>query len=368
MRLLSLTLEQFRSYGKLEVNFKESERITMLMGENATGKTNILEAIAILAHLKSPRKVDDEDMIQWEKSHYRIQGRCRTDAGEERSLEVVSQMEPRKTRAAFINDVRTPAQRYIGALPLITFTPDDLLLWNGAPSERRRLVDLLLCQVSASYLQALMEYEKSLRQRNSLLKQIKAGTQNPSSLDPWDEKLATLGAVITIDRLQLFETLQLTIRRELTALGERPKETLFRYVRKTQSPEETSLREELMAELLQNRERDVLITGTSIGPHRDDWTLIVDGHDVATSASRGQQRAALLACLLLEASFLELRTGEKPILLLDDVFSELDEAHRSAVLKRLSDHQVIMSAVELDADLRKKAHILSCPLVLSPKS
>src|SRR3989344_5178649 len=352
MRLLSLTLEQFRSYGKLEVNFKESERITMLMGENATGKTNILEAIAILAHLKSPRKVDDEDMIQWEKSHYRIQGRCRTDAGEERSLEVVSQMEPRKTRAAFINDVRTPAQRYIGALPLITFTPDDLLL----------------CQVSASYLQTLMEYEKSLRQRNSLLKQIKACTQNPSSLDPWDEKLATLGAVITIDRLQLFETLQLTIRRELTALGERPKETLFRYVRKTQSPEETSLREEMMAELLQNRERDVLITATSTGPHRDDWTLMVDGHDIATSASRGQQRAALLALLLLEASFVELRTGEKPVLLLDDVFSELDESHRSAVLKRLSDHQVIMSAVELDADLRKEAHILSCPLVLSPKS
>lgn len=366
MRLLSLTLEQFRSYGNLEVSFKENERITVLMGENATGKTNILEAIAILAHLKSPRKVDDEDLIQWEKAHYRICGRCRTDSGEERSLEVVSQMEPKKMRAAFINNVRTPAQRYIGSLPLITFTPDDLLLWNGSPSERRRLIDLLLCQVSASYLQALMEYEKSLRQRNSLLKQIKEGTQNVSSLDPWDEKLATLGSVITIDRLQLFETLQLTIRRELTALGERPKEAEFHYVRKTKAEEEASLREELIVELLKNRERDILITGTSAGPHRDDWTLTVDGHDIATSASRGQQRAALLALLLLEASFLELRTGEKPILLLDDVFSELDEKHRSAVLRRLSEHQVIMSAVELDESLQKHAHILSCPLVLIP--
>lgn len=361
MRLLSLSLEQFRSYGKLEVNFREQEHVTVLMGENATGKTNILEAIAILAHLKSPRKVEDQDLIQWEKSHYRIRGLCRTDAGEERSLEVVAQMEPKKMRVAFINDVRIPAQRYIGALPLITFTPDDLLLWNGAPSERRRLIDLLLCQVSASYLQALMEYEKSLRQRNSLLKQMKEGTQKLSSLDSWDEKLATLGAVITIDRLQLFETLQLTIRRELTAFGERPREVLFQYVRKTKAQEETLLREELMAELLHYRERDILTLGTSTGPHRDDWTLFVDNRDIATSASRGQQRAALLALLLLEASFLELRTGEKPVLLLDDVFSELDEAHRTAVLERLSDHQVLITAVELDPKLREKAKIIASP-------
>lgn len=362
MRLLSLSLEQFRSYGNLELSFDASDSVTVLMGENATGKTNILEAIAILAHLKSPRKVEDPDLIQWEKSHYRIRGRCRTDQGEERLLEVVSQMEPRKTRAAFVNGVRTPAQRYIGMLPLITFCPNDLLLWNGAPSERRRLIDLLLCQVSPAYLQALMEYEKSLRQRNALLKQIKEGTQNASSLDPWDEKLSMLGAVITIDRLQLFETLQLTIRRELTAFGERPREAFFTYLRKTKSQAEAPLREELAVELRNSRERDVLTLGTSTGPHRDDWTLIVDGHDIATSASRGQQRAALLALLLLEASFLELRTSEKPILLLDDVFSELDEKHRSAVLKRLSDHQVLMTAVELGEELRKKTHILTCPL------
>ncbi|HLD08152.1 MAG TPA: DNA replication and repair protein RecF [Candidatus Peribacterales bacterium] len=362
MRLLSLTLEQFRNYGNLEVNFTENELVTVLMGENATGKTNILEAIAILAHLKSPRKVEDQDLIQWEKSHYRIRGRCRTDQGEERSLEVVSQVEPKKMRAAFVNDVRTPAQRYIGALPLITFTPDDLLLWNGAPSERRRLVDLLLSQVSGSYLQALMEYEKSLRQRNALLKQIREGTEKLSSLDPWDEKLATLGTLITIDRLQLFETLELTIKRELTALGERPNEALFRYLRKTTAQSATPLHAELMSELLHYRERDVLTFGTSTGPHRDDWTLIVDNHDIATSASRGQQRAALLALLLLEASFLELRTGEKPILLLDDIFSELDEKHRTAVLSRLSDHQVLITAVELDSKLEKEAHVLICPI------
>src|SRR3989344_4968783 len=128
MRLLTLTLESFRNYGHLELSFPASESLFVLMGENATGKTNILEAMSILAILKSPRKVEDGDLITWEKEHYRVQGRCRSDTAEEKTLEVVSQIAPRKQRVCLINGVRTPVQRYIGSLPLITFTPDDLSL------------------------------------------------------------------------------------------------------------------------------------------------------------------------------------------------------------------------------------------------
>lgn len=362
MRLLSLSLEHFRSYGTLEVTFDGKKNVSVLMGENATGKTNVLEAISVLSLLKSPRKAEDKDLIQWEKAHYRIRGVLENDAGSALNLEVVSQMEPRKLRAAFINDVKTPATRYIGALPLITFTPDDLLLWSGSPAARRRLIDQLLCQVSQSYLQAMMEYEKILKQRNALLKQIREGEAGVSSLELWDEKLAALGALITIDRLQLFETLELTILRELTALGERPKSAHFRYVRKGTSTEESSLMREILAELASHRDRDIAMANTTVGPHRDDFTLVIDTRDIVTFASRGQQRAALLALLLLQASFLELRKSEKPILLLDDVFSELDEKHRRAILETLSDLQVIMTAVEFDESFRSEAHVLTCPL------
>src|SRR3989344_4076606 len=126
MRLLSLTLEQFRSYETLEITFDESKDISVFMGENATGKTNILESICILSLLKSPRRAEDVDLIQWEKAHYRIRGVLQSDAGATTKLEVVSQVEPRKTRAAFVNGIKTPAMRYIGSLPLVTFMPDDL--------------------------------------------------------------------------------------------------------------------------------------------------------------------------------------------------------------------------------------------------
>ncbi|HLC76511.1 MAG TPA: DNA replication and repair protein RecF [Candidatus Peribacterales bacterium] len=362
MRLLSLSLEHFRSYGTLEIKFEGEKNVSVLIGENATGKTNVLEAICVLSLLKSSRKAEDKDLIQWEKAHYRIRGVLENDAGSTVKLEVVSQMEPRKARAAFINDVKVPAMRYIGALPLITFTPDDLLLWSGAPGARRRLIDQLLCQVSQSYLQAMMEYEKVLKQRNTLLKQIRDRESGTSSLELWDEKLAALGALITIDRLQLFETLELTILRELTALGERPKEAHFHYVRKGTSTEESALMRELTAELFTHRDRDIAMANTTVGPHRDDFTLFIDQRDIVTFASRGQQRAALLSLLLLQASFLELRKGEKPILLLDDVFSELDEKHRKAILDTLSDLQVIMTAVEFDESFRRDTHVLACPL------
>jgi DNA replication and repair protein RecF len=363
MRLLKLTLESFRSYRDLTLPLENSDNgVFVLLGENATGKTNILESISVLALLRSSRKAHDSDLISWEHSHYRIIGECRGDRGEQIKLEVVSQVEPRKQRASFINDVRTPTKRYIGTLPLVTFSPDDLTLFTGSPTSRRRLIDSLLSQVSPAYLQALSEYDKAVKQRNTLLKQIREGLQKPESLKIWDEKIAMLGAMITIDRLQLFETMQVTILRELRSLGENAKSAEFNYLRKGTGNDEQSIQKEIFEHLEHSRERDIQILATTVGPHRDDWTLTMDGHSIASFASRGQQRAAILALLLLQASFLELRKGEKPVLLLDDVFSEFDEKHRAAVLHTLSENQVIITAVELDEALKNEAQIVSCPL------
>ena len=168
--------------------------------------------------------------------------------------------------------------------------------------------------------------------------------------------------MLTVDRLQLFETLQMTILRELKSLGEKMHSAEFQYVRKSTETEEIGIRRELLEQLAHYRERDCQILATTTGPHRDDWTLSIDGRDIVSFASRGQQRAAILALLLLQASFLELRKGEKPVLLLDDIFSEFDEKHREAVLKTLSKNQVIITSIELDEKLREKAHVLACPL------
>ncbi|MBT3834980.1 DNA replication and repair protein RecF [Candidatus Peribacteria bacterium] len=362
MRLTSLKLESFRSYQTLSLEFNGEEKPVMLLGENATGKTNVLEAVSILALLKSQRKAHETDMISWEQSHYRITGILKSDTGEEKTLEVVSQVIPRKQRGFFVNGVRTPAQRYVGTLPLITFAPDDLDLFTGSPGGRRRFVDQLLCQVSSSYLQALSEYEKSLKQRNTMLKQIREGICNTDSLNIWDEKIATLGSLITVDRLRLFERLQNGIFKELIILGEKPSSSEFKYIRKTSGLDDAQIRSELIEQLAFNRERDIIIANTTTGPHRDDWILEIDSRDISTFASRGQQRAALLALLLLQSSFLEERKSEKPVLLLDDIFSEFDEKHRTAVLNGFSQNQVIITGVELDEKLRDKAQILACPL------
>lgn len=362
MRLLALTLESFRSYSSLSLEFPENEHITVLLGENATGKTNVLEAIATLALLSSPRNSEDADLVQWEKSHYRIRGVTKDDQGQERALEVVSQVTPRKQRACFVNGVRTPAHRYIGTLPIVTFMPDDLLLFSGPPHLRRSFLDILLTQVSSIYTNALSEYSRAIKQRNALLQAISQGLERPSMLDVWDEKIATYGAILTQERLQLFASLELSLKSELAALGERCNDARFAYLRKGEERDEAPLREELLSLLSHYRERDVLTRSTTVGPHRDDWTLQINSRDLATFASRGQQRAALLALLLLEVSFLDLRRNEKPLLLLDDIFSEFDAHHRSAVLAALSRNQVLLTAVQVDPDMRKKARIMTCPL------
>jgi DNA replication and repair protein RecF len=362
MRLLSLTLDSFRNYPHLELCFVEKEKLFVLVGENATGKTNALEAITILSLLKSPRKVEESDLITWEQTAYRIQGEVLSDSGEKKQLEVVSQVSPRRQRACFINGVRTPSQQYLGIFPVITFAPEDLDLFTGSPALRRRFIDDLLTQVSPAYRQALSEYEKTLKQRNALLRQIQEGIQKSSTLDIWDEKLSLSGAIITVERLQLFETLQMTLLRELHALGEKPTLASFTYMRKGEALEERKIQKEIVDMLRTNRERDIVIEMTTVGPHRDDFSLSFDRRDITTFASRGQQRAALLALLLLEASFLEMRTGEKPVLLLDDVFSEFDEKHRQAVLKAFTGNQVIVTATHVEKNFKEKAKLIVCPM------
>ncbi len=348
MRLISLALEQYRNYDRLTLDFPADD-LHLFVGPNGSGKTNILEAISLLSLTKSFLSIEEEDLRKWGTEFYRVTGRVQTDSGQEEKLEIVSQVLPRKQKACFCNDVKVSLSQMVGRLPVVIFLPQELSLFMGPPSDRRRFLDQILSQVSPGYFSALMDYQKVLKQRNALLKSIAEGQADTGMLTPWDQEIAALGSSLTLLRLELIGTFNLALREEVRTLGERWEDVLVMYKRTGAACEKEQLQQEILGELQSALERDVILRTTTVGPHRDDWSMEVAGRSLITFASRGQQRVAVLALLLLQGSYLEVRRGEKPVILLDDIFSELDEDHRERLLDAFSGHQVILTATEVPA-------------------
>jgi DNA replication and repair protein RecF len=346
VRIRSLELRQFRNYTEQVVRFSDDD-IQLFTGKNGSGKTNLIEAVSILSITRSCRGRDEDEMVQWGHPFYRLRADVENDAGESFRLEAVSEVQPRKRKAFFINDVRTSVTGIVGFLPSVTFLPQDLELFTGPPAERRRFLDQLLSQLSSDYLQALAEYQKLVQQRNALLKRIASGAESPSSLDLWDKECAQRSAVITVARLELMETLNLSFAQEMEALGETWPDVRLQYDRKGTAKARAEMEEEYRELLRLNRDRDVLLQSTGTGPHREDWQVYREGRPLPSFASRGQERTAVLAMLQLQVSYLELRKGQKPIILLDDVFSELDDDHQAAVLKGFQGRQVLMTSTRV---------------------
>lgn len=345
VRVVSLQLRQFRNYASQDVSFYETAA-HLFYGKNGSGKTNLLEALSVLSLTRSCRGREDTDLVQWDQSFYRVTAEVRSDAGDTHRLEVVSEVAPRRRKALFINDVKADASSYVGFLPTVTFLPQDLELFTGPPAERRRFLDQLLSQVSSEYMLALSQYQKILQQRNALLKRIAGGFESEDALDLWESELAEKGSFITLARLELIGTLNLSFREELAALEE-DWNAVLRYERKTQETSREGLVLEMKNLYKATRMKDIMTQSTSVGPHREDWMVERDGRPLPTFASRGQERVCVLAILFLQVSYLELKRGEKPVVLLDDAFSELDDAHQTALLKTLAGNQVIMTAVRV---------------------
>ncbi|TSC60810.1 MAG: DNA replication and repair protein RecF [Candidatus Peregrinibacteria bacterium Greene0416_62] len=343
MRIHRIQLEQYRSYPRLDLALP-SGNLHLLLGRNGAGKTNILEALSVLSEGESFLGRGEEELVTWDENYYRIRVETVSDAGEEMTLEAVSERVPRTRRAFFVRDVRVPAKEFCGTLPTIVFLPQDLDLFTGPPAARRRLLDRALQQVSPQYRTALDTYQKTLKQRSALLRHIADGTAKIADLAVWNGVLAKEGAKITMRRLELLGVLQCTLAEELERLGEHWDRPILQYERTGEALTEEEIEREILSELDRVIERDILLQATSIGPHRDDWGLIISQRSLPSFASRGQQRTAVLALLFLLGSYLELQRGEKPVVLLDDVFSELDLAHQQALLTAFGDHQVFITA------------------------
>ncbi len=352
MQLSTLYLTDFRNYQSLSLDVG-GRLLHLFVGKNASGKTNLLDSISILSTHRSFLGLDEEDLVRHGQEYYRIRGTIRNDSGEDEILEITSQLLPRKKKACFSNDVKIASADMVGRLPTVVFLPQDLELFTGAPAERRRFLDDILSQVSPMYFRTLSEYQKLLKQRNMLLRQLADGKGRRADLEPWDRNLAEKGSKVTVARLELIEAFSLSLQEELRALGEKWSEVKIRYQRKGSERQQGALEAEMVSLLRDAAEKDIIIQSTTVGPHRDDWEIHADGYPLSTHASRGQQRAAVLALLFLESSYLELKRGEKPVILLDDVYSELDDLHQERVTAAFPEHQVLLTATHLPPRLEK---------------
>lgn len=374
MHLSHLSVENFRNYSRLELDLPPG--MAILVGNNAQGKTNLLEAVYYLATSKSFRAGNDREIINWlaldqEPAYARLVGLCERATGRV-EIEIAVRLEragpPDPERPALIskrirvNKIARRALDLIGQMTVVNFSPQDIEIVDGAPQLRRRYLDITISQVDPEYCRTLAHYNKVVLQRNHLLRQIRDRRAKPDQLEFWDEEIAKDGAYITLERRRAVEELNelaAAYHRQLTGTGERLR-VIYRpgvvWSHNLDSTAEVmsnpavllarSLRDQLRR--LQARE---LAQGVSLlGPHRDDLTFLTDEANVTLYGSRGQQRTVALSLKLAESSYLQRHSGEKPLLLLDDVLSELDEPRRNFVVETIRDgQQVLLTGTDLRA-------------------
>ena len=341
MQVESLQLRQFRSYDSLDLKFPEG--ITVFIGENAQGKTNILEAVYYASLGKSHRTAKDTELINWQSPGGAVRVSF-SRLGVSSRIDLIFSRE--KRRRILLNQHPIRPKELVGSLTTVLFSPEDLYLVKGAPQLRRSFLDTEISQASPAYYSEMTKYSRLVTQRNNLLKKIRDREASAEMLELWDSQLAESAAAITAKRIEAVGRLSMLARlmqRRISGSLE-SLEVSYELHRPSEVPGEGprvegSLKDMTGAllpwynEMLAKRQQlDILRGVTSVGPHRDDLLLTVNGVDLRTYGSQGQQRTGALALKLAELEFIRGETGEYPVLLLDDVMSELDASRRKELL------------------------------------
>lgn len=337
-----LVLHDFRNYE--HVDFVPSRSVNVLLGRNAQGKTNLLESVLFLGLGKSPRTSRDAELIRWGAETASVSASVRKRDSGGRLHIVVRTDGPKRITW---NDTPMRPRDTLGILHTVSFFPDDLYLVKGGPAERRRLLDVLLCQADAKYGRHLTRLQRVLRHRNVQLKALQGRPGGEQLLHVWTEQLLAEAAPIMVRRAETVRRLShlaADVHDRITGGRERL-ELVYRpfFADDGTLPLPDWERPDVMSDLLQTAaarlERDELRRGVSlVGPQRDDVRFLIGGVDARTFASQGQQRTAVLSLKLAELEFLRQETGEYPVLLLDDVLSELDGGRRSYLLEAVADN------------------------------
>ncbi len=361
MKLLKLQLENFRNYKNYTYEFDRENNFTIIKGPNGKGKTNLLEAIYVLSLGKSFRSVLHDDLILWGMDYFRIMGDVFCDE-ENQKVEVGYTNYPSRKKSFKKNGVSLKNSEYVGNFLTVLFQPEDLNILYLSPSLRRKYMDILLSQTDRSYLKALIQYNKTLKQRNTLLNEIRKAFFNKKDvvtlkkdLDAWDEELVKFGSLITEKRLGLTEFLGKKLEKIYQSISGQDEKITLEYKSKTVDQKTafplnkmSFITESYADALRQAQEKDILQAKTTVGPHRDDLIFFINKKEMYTAASRGEFRTLLLAIKLAEIDFIKQKTGYHPILLLDDVFSELDKSRQELLLKSIKNCQTIIATTDTE--------------------
>ena len=346
MIIKSIELADYRNYDSLKLPFDKGTNI--LYGDNAQGKTNILEAIFVAATTKSHKGSKDREMIRFEKEEAHIRTYLEKEGVETR---VDMHLRGSKSKGIALDGQKLKkAADLLGLCNVVFFSPEDLGIIKNGPSERRRFVDMELCQMDNFYLYNLNHYNKIVNQRNKLLKDMYMNPDLKETLGIWDMQLVSFGSKI-IERRKLFVEQLNEIIYEIHKKLSGDKEEL----RILYEPDVEI--EEFEKKLRYNQDRDMKSKMTSVGPHRDDFSFMVGKIDIRKFGSQGQQRTAALSLKLSEIELVKKITKDTPVLLLDDVLSELDSSRQNYLLNSIGDIQTIITCTGLEEFVNNRFEI-----------
>jgi len=368
MYLSRLTLQNYRNYHHLELELTPGASI--FTGDNAQGKTNLLESIYLLATTRSSRSSNDSDLVRWEAAASdspvaRINGRAKRRHGEVEVTIAIGLARQREedshkshaSKRLQVNGNPRRASDVVGQIAAVLFTAQDIELLTGPPALRRRYLDITISQVNPFYLRSLQRYSRIVLQRNSLLRRLQEGGGRADQLGFWDHELAREAALIFATRAAAITWLATRASEAHARLSGRGEELAIAYQPQLPPGVEATalelapneLREQFLTALGPAQRREIAAGVSLFGPHRDDVQFSVNGVSAVSFGSRAQQRTAALALRLAETGYIEAEAGDKPVLLLDDILSELDEHRRQSVLETLGGvDQLLVTATEID--------------------
>lgn len=331
MRLTSLQVRHVRTHKNYSLPI--SPKVTLITGANGSGKTSLLEAIYI-ALQGSSFKGSDTEILRQGAPWYRITAKFEDD------IKRTVKFDPSRANGKKqfeVNNKTSYRLAFAQKYPVVLFEPDELRLISGSPTRRRLFLDRFISQFDPEYTVSLRRYERALKQRNSLLK----SGSNKNNLFAWDVSLSKYGAYIIERRVVLIEKLRPELEKVYKDIAHSSDTVTIHHSEQYKG----SIEQKLLSELHQNTGRDTALGYTSVGPHRHDVLFTLNGVPAASAASRGEVRTAVLALKFLEVDILGSTTNKDPIILLDDVFSELDEARQTALMERFSNYQTIITSV-----------------------
>ena len=343
MFIESIELKNYRNYGELHMDFDPGTNV--LYGDNAQGKTNILEAVYVCATTKSHRGSKDREIIEFGEDESHIKMQLRKD---DVPYRIDMHLKKNKTKGVAVNGIPIRrASELFGIVNVVFFSPEDLNLIKNGPADRRRFIDLELCQLNRLYVHSLVQYNRVVIQRNKLLKELFFHPEYEEMLDIWDMQLVKYGKKLIESRERFVEELGVIvaeIHRNLTGGRE---ELMVRYEKNVSA-------DEFERKLQTSRKRDLKVKMSMTGPHRDDLLFEVKGVDIRRFGSQGQQRTAALSLKLAEIELVKRAIKDTPVLLLDDVLSELDSSRQQYLLDSIHDIQTLITCTGIDDFIENK--------------